>query len=472
MQKTGTLWTTGIALIWVILFSLTIQGRSEAALTDANYGIKAAVEAHIEARLRDDLREIAGTENILAIVNASVKEDLTPSFSSTSENSHALVLPGVPVQKEIGKTDRTPQPAPMLPPAKIEKLNVVVLVDTSVSADLLPVLREISSSAMGFNAERGDKLDVRQVAFQGQTFKWARFFFPPHIYYILLIFLGSFFVLSAAHFLRDPFGNLASALRNVDWDAVRGRVPSDSHAADADASLAPLKIAEPEATMIGSDVPVPFSFVKERHIPEIAYLLSKSPDQDIAVVVNYLSPELAAKLIERFTPERQIAIATILNDGTDISPERVSEIENRVRMKVDYVIGGDGKLIPILNMMKADIREAVIDSVESKDSDAAMRLKRKLRSFETLVRDLTPLSIQALYRQLNPSMVAQILKASPADVQEKFFTSISEGATQRLREEMELSHSLTENRLRREKNNVLAVARRMASAGLIEELED
>lgn len=468
MRKIGLFLVVGLALAWTVLSG----NMASAATGEANYALKAAVESRIEERLKAALREIAGTENILAIVNAMVKEDVG-GYSGVSDNSRALVLPGVPVQKEIGKSERNSQPAP-LPPARIERLNVVVLVDTSVGADLLPVLKDVAASAMGLNADRGDKLEVRQVTFQGQGFKWARYFFPPHIYYIILIVLGSFFVLAAAHFMNDPFGNLATALRNVDWDAVRGRSAQAAAAttAAAEAELSPMKFDEPEATMADSTGPVPFSFVKERHLSEISYLLAKASDTEIAVVVNYLQPELASKLIEMFPAERQIAVATILSEGIDMSPDRVAEIENTVRKKVDYVIGGDRKLVPILDMLKPEVREAVLGRVQGKDVEAAERLKRRLRSFETLVMELSHLSIQALYRQLNPTMVARILKASSQEVRERFFASLSEGAVQRLREEMELSHPLAENRLRREKNNVLTVARRMAAAGLIEEVED
>ena len=83
--------------------------------------------------------------------------------------------------------------------------------------------------------------------------------------------------------------------------------------------------------------------------------------------------------------------------------------------------------------------------------------------------EIPPVGIQSIYRRLDRTLFAQILKSSNEDIQNRVLESLTVGAAERLKEEMELSPPLSEKRLRKEKHKIVQIIRTLSVAGLLEE---
>jgi flagellar motor switch protein FliG len=130
--------------------------------------------------------------------------------------------------------------------------------------------------------------------------------------------------------------------------------------------------------------------------------------------------------------------------------------------------GGENKLLTLLDMTNEDVRDKVVKTIEAKDAQTATRLKQRIKSLETIIRELPAQGIQVLYRNLDATLFAQVLKSSPDDLQQKVLTALSAGAAERLKEEMNLSRPLSSIRLKREKQNLMVLVRRLIAEGLVE----
>jgi flagellar motor switch protein FliG len=113
----------------------------------------------------------------------------------------------------------------------------------------------------------------------------------------------------------------------------------------------------------------------------------------------------------------------------------------------------------------------VLSALEEKNPKAAARLQKKLKSFQDILRTLRPATILALIQQVDFTTFARVLKAETEDLQQKIVNSLTEGASERLREELEYSRPFGAARLKKEKLAMLRIIRRMAEAGLLEEEE-
>ena len=102
------------------------------------------------------------------------------------------------------------------------------------------------------------------------------------------------------------------------------------------------------------------------------------------------------------------------------------------------------------------------------DAKTAARLKQRVKGLETILREIPALGIQTMYRNIDAGLFAQVLKSLPEDVQQKVLSSLSAGAAERLKQEMELSRPLSTIRLKREKQNLMVLVRRLISEGLVE----
>lgn len=465
-----------IPIRYAIIISLMVLMRpslcESVKASSEDYAYKIAVETHLEQRLSAVLTEIAGSRHIIVIVNADVSTGKGSSGARSAvttrrqKNTNALVLPGVPVKKEIGKGTVSEERAILSIPSVVRRLEVSILMDNDISESLNELVHDVAISVIGYNPDRGDRLTIKRIEFGNKGFKWASLFYPPHLYWVITIIVGGLFLISAAIFFKNPFSTLGDALRALKREPSHGGLPDSLEVTTRSLSQSPIAGG---GEMVDGGQPLPFSFLEEQHIPDLAFLLAESPGEDIAIIVNYLNPVLSARLLESFPVETQAKVALLLRNTGEASAEKVKSIEDSVKSRLDYVLGGDNKVVSILNLTDSDTREDVLEVMEKEEAASTEHLRRKLKTFESIIRAMKPGGIQALFRQLDPTMFARILKSSSADLQKKVMESLSEGAVERLQEEIDLSPPFKAERLKKEKQNVVAIVLRMAGAGILEE---
>lgn len=469
-----------------------------ATMSGTEFTFKVSVESRLEERLRAALTDIIGNNKAIIIINADVGKTREEAPIAESEGiKDDLILPGVP-PKKMFSTEKIPA-LPSSVQGMIRRLSVTILLDNSVSDDMKETIKDVAMSVIGYNPGRGDQMEVKKMSFGRNAFQWKSLFYPPHLYWVVLVVFVGFFLVTAAFFmmfLMNPFKKLSAAL-SVNLGVMRGPIPG-SQPSEGQANPAVQGMPDPSGLAWGNrpergypmlaktdqleyqrlheengsngrESGIPFSFIKERHLQDLAFLLKDGDALDTAIVINYMDAELATQLLYFFSDERQAEIAVKLSAIEEVSPDKVKELEEMLKSRLDYVMGGEDKVASILGMASDEVRDRVFGMLESKDSDTAMRLKQKVKSLDTVIGDMSPRSVQALYRQIDPSLFAQVLRSSPEDIQQKVLGSLTEGAADRLRQEIDLSRPLTANRLRRERYNIMTTIRRMAESGMLEE---
>jgi len=224
-----------------------------------------------------------------------------------------------------------------------------------------------------------------------------------------------------------------------------------------------------DKTTMESGKPMPFTFINESNLLPAAFLLKDETPENIALVTNYIGVELATRLFELLPEEKTTKAALFLSTSQVVDAAQVEKLDSQLRSRLDYVVGGGDKLASILSLTPEDMRDRMFEAIESKSEEAAAQVKSRIKTFESIMRSIKPLSIQILYRQVDPTIFARVLKSVPGDIQTKVLESLTEGASTMLREEMELSRPLSQTALRKEKLNVVMAYRRLLSAGQIEE---
>jgi flagellar motor switch protein FliG len=312
-------------------------------------------------------------------------------------------------------------------------------------------------------------LYIKQIDFRNKRFAWSSLFYPQNLSLLVLSLVGAFFLITASLFLRDPFNKLGDALKGLGLGGG-GEAASEK----SEKNIIELHTESAGATSGKNDdehpsegAALPFAFIRERHLSDLAFLLKDKPLQDAAVVVNYLGPELANIFLEHFPEEKRIEIALSLST-VDINPGKTRALEEKIREDLDFVVGGERKLAAFLNAADEDVREKIIARLEKKDAASAQRLRLHVRDLESFLRDMPASGIAILYRHVNAALFAQILKATSAEVQQKVFGSLSAGAGERLKQELDLSRPLSPARLKKERQNIAAIIRRLIKEGHVE----
>ncbi len=460
-----------LVLLLVTFVLLTAVPMSRAEVND-DYALKISLENQLERKLKQVIQEITGTDKVVIFVNAELVSARGGSDQLLEKKkTNALVLPGVPQKKEFGAGQSEMLFGAGSSKYKVNKISLSIWIDKSVPGSIVELIQDMAKNVIGFSQTRGDQITIKEVDFESR-FTFSSLFMPPNLFWLILSLVGGFMMVMVGMFFLDPLKKIVPALKDIDWNIIRGTGAAASSTTVERTTTYEREVlaggpAKTAASPGDKDEGLPFSFVRERDIPGLAFLLKDRTPQDIAMVINYLDPAVAMRLLELFPRDKQVEVALSLGKE-EISSEKVNSLEELVRSKLTYVVGGENKLITLLDMTNEDVRDKVIKTLETKDAQSAARLKQRIKSLETIIRELPAQGIQTLYRNIEAALFAQILKASPEDIQQKVISSLSAGAAERLKQEMEFSRPLSSIRLKREKQNLMVLVRRLISEGLVE----
>jgi hypothetical protein len=336
---------------------------------------------------------------------------------------------------------------------------------------MLDVVREVAANVVDFNHNRGDRLEIKQIDIKKMNFRWGSFLYPPHLYWLILIITGAIFLIAASLFLMNPFIRLSGSGQSMKVDVMKGVAASGALTQGGETETA----AEGSSSGVdkGGNEEVeksslPFAFIRERHIHDFSFLLKNESVQSVAIIVNYIDPDLAIKLLNLFPEDRQAEIALSLTSIAEVDPGKIQQMEEKLRERLGFIVGGEDKVSNILDMLSDDVRDRVFSLVEKKDSDTAKRLRQKIKDLEAFFREMSSQGFQTLYREMDHALFAQVLKTLPQDIQKKALESLSAGAAELLKQEMDLSRPISPVRLKKEKRNMLMIIRRMIREGLLE----
>ncbi len=456
-----------LLLLVAALFSAASAVRAE---VNDDYALKISLENQLERKLKQVIMEITGTDRVVIFVNAELASARGDSDKLLEKRkTNALVLPGVPEKKEFGSGQSEMLFGAGSSKYRVNKILLNIWIDKSVPGSIVDLIQDIAKNVIGYSQTRGDQITVKKVDFESKGF-FRTLFALPNLLWLVLTIVGGFALVALGMFFMDPLKKVVPALKEVDWSTIRGTGGATTSTVERTYEreiVGGIAAAGPEKAATAQDASLPFSFVRERDIPSLAFLLKDRSSQDISIVANYLEPALATRLLERFPRERQVEVAMLLGKE-EIGTDKVPALEELVRTRLNYVVGGENKLLTILDMANEDVRDTIVKNLESKDAATATRLKQRIKTLETIIRELPVQGIQVLYRNIDATLFAQVLKSTPDEIQQKVITSLSAGAAERLKEEMQLSRALSAARLKRERQNLMVLVRRLITEGLVE----
>ncbi len=455
-------------------------GSAEVETGDA-YAYKIAVERHLESRLNNALKKVTKIEDLVVFVNAEVLtlEQAPVRFKAARKPSdrRPVMLPGVPARENLSidrNDDRITIAAPL--PVVIQSMLVTVLVDTTLSQNTIDTIHSVTLTVLDFDPDRGDRIEIRKVNFLRGGYNWRSLLYPPDVFIILFGMVGALFLAATSIFFLNPFRSLLRVLSEINWQDIRGngagREFSHTPAPSAPEALAP-RIRRQEGQedpSAGSDGDAPsgrFGFVTSQNISETGFLLQESQAEDIAQVLGFIDPQLASQLLGMFSVEKQAEAVALLSSTRKLDPEKLDKLEESIEGQLGYIVGGEDRLAAILDLADDDVRDRTITDIERKDLNTAISIREKVKSFESIIRELENNDLQKLIRRLDPAIFARILNSSPGDVQAKALESLSGGGAERLQEEMKYAGAFPPDRLKREKRGVIAIYRELLDAGEI-----
>ncbi len=212
----------------------------------------------------------------------------------------------------------------------------------------------------------------------------------------------------------------------------------------------------------------PFTYLNEENLKRLIYLflLRKEDPWVIAVVLSYMKPDLSRQALSMLPVEMQSRVALEALTVRQATREQIDAIDKDIRENVDFVMGGIERLVKMLDDSDPATRKNIIEYLKTQKPDIYEKVKRIVLMFEDIV-GFPDRDMQTIIRSLSNEDIAKaVAKADPA-IANKFFSNMSSGAVNAIKEIMEYSGEITPVQQDEAQMKILDEIKRLEAEGKI-----
>jgi len=187
-----------------------------------------------------------------------------------------------------------------------------------------------------------------------------------------------------------------------------------------------------------------FEFMRRAHPNQILNLIQNEHPQTIALILSFVEPAQAARVILRLPEDKQKEVVYRMATMEQVQSELLSDLERALEMQLESMessqataeAGGVKAVAEILNLAGKTAEKIILDEIEARNPELADKIRDLMFTFDDLVL-LDDRSIQRVLKEVDTRQMALALKGASEEVKQKIFKNMSERAATILREEME-----------------------------------
>ncbi|MFA5976572.1 MAG: FliG C-terminal domain-containing protein [Elusimicrobiota bacterium] len=466
-----------------------------------------ALEAQMQQRIESVLAKTLPPNSYLVTVKIEMEKNAaTTSVRSTAGgnraknqflNENRYILPGVPQKKEYGAPNEPASNETVVNAvsgeALIRKMSITVLVAPEITSDQIRAIRDVLSATIPFNPFRGDEMDIQNsplignhaappaggstvsttpVVSRGGGFPNGMNDRSTLIFTILLILVAIILLILVA-FLFGPVRAFSNRLL-----AMLPRVGEQAaYAVNSASSKTPSPAQGGETVTLhngvngyfgpdsGNGADVPFRFIHENQLNKLPILIRQMSAPQAALVLAYLPPEWASRVLNSLDAEAQSAIMSELSQAREVPSEVVKEVEEQVKSRLPYLVGGVEWIEAVYQLTQPQTQRALLDTLDQQVPELAQSLRQKTFFIED-VNILNPGALRLLVQELGYPATALALKAEESPVREAILSKLPAATREIIQQELEMSGS-DAVALQEARTRLMGLGRRLLAEGRI-----
>lgn len=218
---------------------------------------------------------------------------------------------------------------------------------------------------------------------------------------------------------------------------------------------------------------IPFAFLKDLEYPQIGRLLKEEPPRVVSLVLSYLEPQKASRILAELLPEDRGEVISRMARRVKIAPEVLHTIEDifreRIRVQgkvVTQAVDGANALAGILKFMDSRREEALLEGLEEKDPLLSQTVRERVFTIQDILRIPDP-DFQYALQSEEDGVLAIIIKGKQPRVREKLLGNLSERRRALVEEESRIKGATRRGEVDEETQGFLLRLRRMGEEGII-----
>jgi len=201
-----------------------------------------------------------------------------------------------------------------------------------------------------------------------------------------------------------------------------------------------------------------------------ADLIRDEHPQIIATILVHLKRGQAADILAQFDERLRHDVMLRIATFGGVQPAALAELTEVLNGLLDgqnlkrAKMGGVRTAAEIINLMKTQQEEAVIEAVREFDGELAQKIIDEMFLFENLV-EVDDRSIQRLLQEVESESLLVALKGSEQPLREKFLRNMSQRAADILRDDLANRGPMRMSAVENEQKAILLIVRRLAESG-------
>ena len=201
-----------------------------------------------------------------------------------------------------------------------------------------------------------------------------------------------------------------------------------------------------------------------------ADLIRDEHPQIIATILVHLKRGQAADILALFDERQRNDVMLRIATFGGVQPAALAELTEVLNNLLDgqnlkrSKMGGIRTAAEIINLMKSQQEEAVIEAMRGYDGELAQKIIDEMFLFENLV-DVDDRSIQRLLQEIEGESLLVALKGAEAPLREKFLRNMSQRAADILRDDLANRGPMRMSLVENEQKAILQTVRRLAESG-------
>jgi flagellar motor switch protein FliG len=171
------------------------------------------------------------------------------------------------------------------------------------------------------------------------------------------------------------------------------------------------------------------------------YLKNEYP-QTVAVVLSKIRSDHAARVLELLPEDFALEVVMRMLRMEVVQKEVLEGVEKTLRTEFMSNLARTNRrdahemMAEIFNNLDRQNEDRFLSALESRNRDAAERIKALMFTFEDL-KKLDPTAVQTVIRAIDKDKLAVALKGASEELRDLFFSNMSERAAKLLREDIE-----------------------------------
>lgn len=217
----------------------------------------------------------------------------------------------------------------------------------------------------------------------------------------------------------------------------------------------------------------PFNIARKADTQQLINLLLNEHPQTIALIMCYVQPDKAAKILSNFPPQMQVEIAERIGMIANTSPNTIKRIEKVIENKFSNFVennteaaGGVHTLVEILNSVGRSTEKNILADLDKRQPELSSEVKSSLFTFDDII-TLDKLDVQKVLRFVDNNVLVLALKGTGDDIKEFIFSNLSSRAVENIQEEMQFMGPTRLSAVEEAQQKVVSIIRRLDEEGEI-----